>query len=63
MFKDVDDDTIKNFLLSQAANEKALINFGYLLLASDEQLNMEALKYIRNDLEKFNNKEVGKNEN
>ena len=53
MTRPLDNETIKQFLLTQADTECCLENFGYLLIASDVRLNDEALFNIKRDFKEF----------
>ena len=53
MSRQLNDETVKAFLLLQADNTSALRNYGYLLVSSDKQHNAEALHNIKRDFNNF----------
>ncbi len=55
MSKELNNDTIKEFLEDCLASDDAITDFGYLLIPSDPRLNDEALSYIKDRFHDFVN--------
>jgi hypothetical protein len=50
---EMNNEKIKKFLLQQTESERALTNYGFLLVTGIKQLNDEALHHIKQDFKEF----------
>jgi len=53
LMRNLNNQTIKLFLISQTTKENCLNNFGHLIISKDSRISGKALSYIQNDFKKF----------